>query len=42
MKSATDSIEMIGQLTLSYNRARQTAITQEILEVVNGARALEG
>jgi F-type H+-transporting ATPase subunit gamma len=43
MKSATDNAsEMIEQLTLSYNRARQTAITQEILEVVNGAQALEG
>jgi F-type H+-transporting ATPase subunit gamma len=43
MKSATDNAnEMIEHLTLSYNRARQTAITQEILEVVNGAQALEG
>ncbi len=43
MKSATDNAsEMIEQLTLTYNRARQTAITQEILEVVNGAQALEG
>lgn len=43
MKSATDNAdEVIGKLTLSYNRARQTAITQEILEVVNGAQALEG
>ncbi len=43
MKSATDNAnEMLDQLTLSYNRARQTAITQEILEVVNGAQALEG
>ncbi|MDD4657874.1 MAG: ATP synthase F1 subunit gamma [Eubacteriales bacterium] len=43
MKSATDNAnEMIEQLTLSYNRARQTAITQELLEVVNGAQALEG
>lgn len=43
MKSATDNAdEVIDKLTLSYNRARQTAITQEILEVVNGAQALEG
>lgn len=43
MKSATDNAnEMIEDLTLSFNRARQTAITQEILEVVNGAQALEG
>lgn len=43
MKSATDNAdEMITKLTLSYNRARQSAITQEILEIVNGAQALEG
>jgi len=43
MKSATDNAnEMIDELTLSYNRARQAAITREILEVVNGAQALEG
>ncbi len=43
MKSATDNAnEIIDKLTLSYNRARQTAITQELLEVVNGAQALEG
>ena len=43
MKSATENAnEMIGKLTMSFNRARQTAITQEILEVVNGAQALEG
>jgi F-type H+-transporting ATPase subunit gamma len=43
MKSATENAnEMIEHLTLSFNRARQTAITQEILEVVNGAQALEG
>jgi F-type H+-transporting ATPase subunit gamma len=29
-------------LTLSYNKARQSAITQEILEVVGGAEALQG
>lgn len=43
MKSATDNADdMIDKLTLFYNRARQSAITQEILEVVNGAQALEG
>ncbi|QNO15173.1 ATP synthase F1 subunit gamma [Alkalicella caledoniensis] len=41
MGSATDNAsELIGQLTLTYNRARQAAITQEILEIVNGANAL--
>ncbi len=32
--------EMIGDLTLSYNRARQAIITQEITEIVSGAEAL--
>jgi F-type H+-transporting ATPase subunit gamma len=31
---------LIGSLTLSYNKARQAAITQELLEVVAGADAL--
>jgi F-type H+-transporting ATPase subunit gamma len=30
---------MISQLTLTYNRARQAAITQEISEIVAGANA---
>ena len=39
MDSATKSAkDMIGDLTLSYNRARQAAITQEITEVVSGAK----
>ncbi|WP_110112617.1 F0F1 ATP synthase subunit gamma [Bacillus sp. CGMCC 1.16541] len=42
MKSATDNAkELINSLTLSYNRARQAAITQEITEIVGGAAALE-
>lgn len=41
MGSATDNAgEIIDQLTLSYNRARQAAITQEISEIVGGANAL--
>ena len=32
---------LIDSLTLSYNRARQAAITQEITEIVGGAAALE-
>ncbi|QGG47107.1 ATP synthase F1 subunit gamma [Heliorestis convoluta] len=41
MGSATDNAkEMIDKLTLSYNRARQAAITKEISEVVGGAAAL--
>ncbi|MFD1020095.1 F0F1 ATP synthase subunit gamma [Thalassobacillus hwangdonensis] len=42
MKSATDNAEdLIGDLSLKYNRARQAAITQEITEIVGGAAALE-
>ncbi|MGQ0420267.1 F0F1 ATP synthase subunit gamma, partial [Bacillus sp. HC-Mk] len=42
MKSATDNaMEVIDSLTLSFNRARQAAITQEITEIVGGAAALE-
>ncbi|WZL73617.1 ATP synthase F1 subunit gamma [Clostridiaceae bacterium 35-E11] len=42
MESATDNAEeMIEDLTLNYNRARQAAITQEIAEIVGGAEALK-
>jgi F-type H+-transporting ATPase subunit gamma len=42
MKNATDNAkELIDGLTLTYNRARQAAITQEITEIVRGAAALE-
>ncbi len=41
MRNASESAEeMLGDLTLALNRARQAAITQEILEVVAGAEAL--
>jgi F-type H+-transporting ATPase subunit gamma len=41
MKSATDSADkMIGLLTTAYNRARQSQITNEILEIISGADAL--
>ena len=40
MKSSSDSArEMLQDLNLSLNRARQAAITQEITEVVGGAQA---
>lgn len=40
MGSATkNATTMIGELTLTYNRARQAAITQEITEIVAGANA---
>lgn len=42
MKNATDNAsDIIDTYTLSYNRARQAAITQEITEIVSGAAALE-
>jgi F-type H+-transporting ATPase subunit gamma len=41
MRNASEAAEeMIDTLTLALNRARQAAITQEILEVVAGAEAL--
>jgi len=43
MKNATDNAnELVQDLTLAYNKARQAAITTQILEVVSGANALEG
>ncbi|MDR0921557.1 MAG: F0F1 ATP synthase subunit gamma [Lactobacillales bacterium] len=42
MKTATDNAKnIINDLTISYNRARQGAITQEITEIVAGAAALD-
>lgn len=41
MKSATDNAgELIGELKLIYNKARQAAITQELSEIVGGAAAV--
>ncbi|SDU36458.1 ATP synthase F1 subcomplex gamma subunit [Pseudomonas pohangensis] len=41
MKNATENAgELIGELQLIYNKARQAAITQEISEIVGGAAAL--
>jgi F-type H+-transporting ATPase subunit gamma len=43
MDNATrNASDMIDALTLQYNRARQAAITKELIEVVSGATALEG
>ncbi|WP_455719509.1 ATP synthase F1 subunit gamma [Agathobacter sp.] len=42
MDSATSNAEdMISDLTLKYNRARQGAITQELTEIIAGANAIE-
>lgn len=43
MDSATNNAEeMIGKLSLQYNRARQGSITQELTEIIAGANAIEG
>jgi F-type H+-transporting ATPase subunit gamma len=43
MHKATDNAtSMIRDLTLQYNKARQSTITNQILEVVSGAEALKG
>lgn len=42
MQSATDNAEkMLAELSIEYNRVRQAAITQEITEVIGGAKALK-
>lgn len=42
MKNATDSAnDLLSDLTLTYNKVRQSAITTQILEVVSGANALQ-
>lgn len=42
MKTATDNAsDLIDSLTLSFNRARQASITQQITEIVGGVAALE-
>jgi F-type H+-transporting ATPase subunit gamma len=41
MKNATDNaMQLIDDLTLTYNKARQASITMQIIEVVSGAQAL--
>ena len=43
MDAATKNAgEMIDRLTLTYNRARQAAITTELMEIISGAEALNG
>lgn len=43
MDAATrNAKEMISRLTLAYNRARQAAITKELMEIIGGAEALNG
>lgn len=43
MRNATDNAkELVRDLTLSYNKARQAGITKEVNEIASGAAALEG
>ena len=43
MKSATENAnDMIKSLSMTYNRARQSKITGEIMEVIGGVEALDG
>jgi F-type H+-transporting ATPase subunit gamma len=43
MDSATNNaVDMISRLTLQMNRARQAAITKELMEIIGGAEALKG
>ena len=43
MEAATNNAnDMISRLTLQYNRARQAAITKELMEIIGGAEALKG
>ena len=43
MHKATDNaFELIRELKLNYNKARQASITNEILEIVSGANAMKG
>jgi len=43
MENATENArEMLGELKLEFNKARQEAITKELLEIISGATALEG
>jgi len=39
--ATTNAKEMIDRLTLTYNRARQAAITTELMDIVSGAEALK-
>jgi F-type H+-transporting ATPase subunit gamma len=40
--ASENALEMIDQLTLSFNKARQAAITKELSEIVGGSEALRG
>jgi F-type H+-transporting ATPase subunit gamma len=41
-KATENAAEILRSLKISYNRARQAAITTELTEIVSGAAALKG
>jgi F-type H+-transporting ATPase subunit gamma len=41
-KASDNANELLRSLRISYNRARQAAITTELTEIVSGAAALQG
>ncbi len=43
MENATKACEdMIEELTMAYNKARQASITADLMDIVGGAEALKG
>jgi F-type H+-transporting ATPase subunit gamma len=43
MRNANDNAqEVIEELTLSYNKARQASITRELIDIIGGVEALSG
>ncbi len=43
MDNATNACDdMVSSLSLAYNKARQSAITAELMDIVGGAEALKG
>ena len=39
--ATTNASDMIARLTLQYNRARQAAITKELMEIISGSESLK-
>ena len=43
MRNASENAdEVIGDLNLSYNKARQAAITKELIDIIGGVEAMKG
>ncbi|RLN90311.1 hypothetical protein BBJ28_00020137, partial [Nothophytophthora sp. Chile5] len=40
--ATTNAQDLIGSLTLVYNKARQSRITTELIEIISGAASLDG